>query len=179
MKFDLNKAREILQQTPALLSGMLKGLSDEWILNNEGAETWSPYDIVGHLIHGEKTDWIPRMEIFLSDSPDKTFEPFDRFAQFKDSKGKSLEVLLDEFEELRKHNLELLTARKLTEKDLQLEATHPELGKVHLSELLAAWVVHDLNHIGQIARVMAHQYRTQVGPWQEYMGILQGGNQSP
>lgn len=176
MEFDLNKAKEVLERTPALLSQMLVGLSDEWILSNEGANSWSPYDIVGHLIHGEKTDWIPRMEIFLSDSDEKTFEPFDRFAQFRNSQGKSLNDLLDEFAELRRKNLDILDFKKLLPADLQRKARHPALGQVLLSELLAAWVVHDLNHIAQISRTMAHQYRDEVGPWQEYMGILQRRN---
>lgn len=176
MEFDLNKAKEVLERTPALLSQMLVGLSDEWILSNEGANSWSPYDIVGHLIHGEKTDWIPRMEIFLSDSDEKTFEPFDRFAQFRNSQGKSLNDLLDEFAELRRKNLDILDSKKLSPADLQRKARHPALGQVLLSELLAAWVVHDLNHIAQISRTMAHQYRDEVGPWQEYMGILQRRN---
>lgn len=172
MQFKLETAIEILERTPETLNQMLSGLSAEWTEANEGAETWSPYDIIGHFIHGEKTDWIPRMEILLSDSENKTFEPFDRFAQFAESKGKTLDQLLNEFSILRKENIEKLRAKQLDQADLNKTGTHPELGKVVLSELLASWVVHDLNHIGQISRVMAFQYREEVGPWQAYLGIL-------
>ena len=172
MKYNLSKAIEILERTPEVISHMLMGLSTEWIEQNEGPDTWSPFDIVGHLIHGEKTDWIPRMDIILSDSSDKTFVPFDRFAQFKDSVGKSLSELLNEFSSLRKKNLEYLRSKNLTEQQLAMKGMHPELGEVKLSELLASWVVHDLNHIAQISRTMAHQYRDEVGVWQAYMGIL-------
>ncbi len=172
MQFNLETAVEILERTPETLKLMLGGLSQDWTGVNEGAETWSPYDIVGHLIHGEKTDWIPRMEILLSDSQNKTFEPFDRFAQFEESKGKTLDQLLAEFADLRQENIDTLRAKKIDEADLLREGTHPALGKVVLSELLASWVVHDLNHIGQISRVMAFQYREEVGPWQAYLGIL-------
>ena len=172
MKFSLERALEILEATPAVLSELLSGLSENWTHQNEGPETWSPYDIVGHFIHGEKTDWIPRMEIILSDQKDKTFEPFDRFAQFSDSKGKDLEQLLEEFRVLRQKNIAHLRSKSLTEADLAQKGTHPELGPVSLSELLSSWVVHDLNHLGQISRVMAHQLREEVGPWRVYMGIL-------
>ena len=172
MEFDLNKSIEILERTPHLLESLLSGLSDEWIKNNEGPETWSAYDIVGHLIYGEKTDWVPRMEIILSDKADKSFEPFDRFAQFTESKGKTLRQLLDEFKFIRKQNLDWLRSRNLTNADWELEGIHPAFGKVTLQQLLATWVVHDLNHISQICRVMARQYKTEVGPWIEYLGIL-------
>ena len=172
MDFDLKNSLEILERTPMVLVEMLQNLSTPWTTENEGPETWSPFDIVGHFIHGEKTDWIPRMERILSDRSDKTFEPFDRFAQFRDSKNKSLETLLEEFKVLRRRNLEYLRSLQLTEQDLTKEGRHPELGKVTLKELLASWVVHDLNHIAQISRVMANQYKDEVGPWKAYMGIL-------
>ncbi len=172
MDFDLKNSLEILERTPMVLVEMLQNLSTPWTTENEGPETWSPFDIVGHFIHGEKTDWIPRMERILSDRSDKTFEPFDRFAQFRDSKNKSLETLLEEFKVLRRRNLEYLRSLQLTEQDLNKEGRHPELGKVTLKELLASWVVHDLNHIAQISRVMANQYKDEVGPWKAYMGIL-------
>ena len=172
MEFDLNKSIEILERTPHVLETLLSGLSDEWINNNEGPETWSPYDVVGHLIHGEKTDWVPRMEIILSDKVDKSFEPFDRFVQFTESKGKTLRQLLDEFKFIRKQNLDWLRSRNLTSTVWELEGKHPAFGKVTLQQLLATWVVHDLNHISQICRVMAKQYKAEVGPWTEYLGIL-------
>ncbi len=172
MNFTLTKSLEILERTPDVLNSLLQNLSYDWTSNNEGGETWSAYDIVGHLIHGEKTDWIPRAEIILSGKPDKSFERFDRFAQFKESKGKSLTVLLDEFKRLRKKNLAYLRSKKLTDKNLEEKGNHPDFGEVTLSQLLSTWVVHDLNHIAQIARVMAKQYKEEVGPWIKYLGIL-------
>lgn len=170
--FDLEKSIEVLERTPSVLDNMLRGLSDEWINNNEGPETWRPYDIVGHLIHGEKTDWIPRMEIILSDQEDKTFEPFDRFAQFRESKGKSLDDLLNEFRSLRMQNIQHLRSRKLSEEDLAMKGIHPDFKEVTLRELLSTWTVHDLNHISQISRVMSSQYKPEVGPWRQFLGIL-------
>jgi hypothetical protein len=172
MPFDLTKSIEILERTPHVLEALLAGLSEEWIKNNEGPETWSPFDVVGHLIHGEKTDWVPRMEIILSDRADKSFEPFDRFAQFKASQGKSLSQLLSEFKILRKQNLERLRSRNINPADLERKGKHPAFGDVTLEQLLATWVVHDLNHISQICRVIANQHKTEVGPWTEYLGIL-------
>ncbi len=151
---------------------MLIGLSEEWIQNNEGAETWSPYNIVGHLIHGEKTDWIPRAVIILSPNADKSFEPFDRFAQFRESEGKTLKQLLDEFKILRKQNIQHLRSMEITEADLEKVGKHPAFGAVTLKQLIATWMVHDLNHISQICRVMAKQYKDEVGPWSAYLGIL-------
>jgi len=172
MKFDLEKSIEILERTPFVLEAMLSGLSDEWILNNEGPDTWSPFDIMGHLIHGEKTDWIPRLEIIFSAKTDKTFEPFDRFAQFETSKGKSLKQLIDEFKELRKQNIQILVSKELTEDKLNQQGIHPTFNQVTLRQLLSTWVVHDLNHIAQISRVMAKQYKFEVGPWKEYLKIV-------
>ncbi len=172
MKYNTSTALEVLQQTPTTLKSFLGQLSDDWILSNEGEQTWSPYDIVGHLIHGEKTDWIPRLKIILSDSNNKIFHPFDRFAQFEASKGKSLSQLLDEFEELRLKNIGTLKKLNLSSEQLQYKGTHPELGEVTLSQLLSTWVTHDLGHIAQISRVMAKQYKAEVGPWIEYIPIL-------
>ncbi|GCC52267.1 DinB family protein [Chryseotalea sanaruensis] len=172
MEFDLKKSLEILDKTPTVLEAMLQGLSDEWIFNNEGDETWSPYDVIGHLIHGEKTDWIPRLEIILAQQGGSKFDPFDRFAQFKNSEGKTLHQLLEEFKILRKHNLEIVRNKKLTNLQYTLKGMHPSLEEVTLAQLLATWVVHDLNHIAQVARVMAKQYKHEVGPWFEYLGIL-------
>ena len=172
MNFNLSKSVEILQQTPDTLISMLQNLSPEWTTNNEGDSTWSVYDIVGHLIHGEKTDWMPRTEIILSEKINKTFEPFDRFAQFKESKGKSLKQLLDEFKILRKKNIDQLLSKKLTDKQLESKGVHPDFGEVALSQHLSSWVVHDLNHIAQISRVIANQYKFNVGPWRDYLKIL-------
>ncbi len=173
MNFSLSKSIEILERTPAVLIALLQNLSPDWTSNNEGGETWSTYDIIGHLIHGEKTDWIPRMEVILSDNPDKKFKPFDRFAQFEESKGKSLSQLLIEFKDLRKKNIEILRSKRITAKDLKRIGIHPAFGKTTLAQLLSTWTVHDLNHIAQISRVMAKHYKTDVGPWVEYLRILQ------
>ena len=173
MNFDLAKSIEILERTPDVLIVMLQNIADDWTSNNEGLKTWNVYDIIGHLIEGEKTDWIPRMEIVLSDKQDKTFEPFDRFAQFEISKGKSLKELLEEFKGLRKKNLEHLRSKKLTTKDYEKKGIHPTFGEVTLSQLLSTWTVHDLNHIAQISRVMAKQYKVEVGPWIKFLKILQ------
>jgi hypothetical protein len=172
MNFNLNKSTEILQRTPFVLETMLKNVSEEWIMQNEGKETWSPFDVVGHLIHGEKTDWIPRLELILSTRRIKKFEPFDRFAQFEQSKGKTMYQLLAEFKKLRKKNIWTLTSKNLTEADLKKMGVHPAFGNVTVKELLSTWVVHDLNHLAQIARVMAKQYKNETGPWEEYLPIL-------
>jgi len=173
MKFQLNRSLEILSRTPDILEQMLSGLSDEWLLSNEGENTWSAFDVMGHLIHGETTDWVTRTKIILYAEGDKKFKPFDRFAQFNDSKGKSTEQLLHEFKQLRKENLTFIQQLNPDEKDLDKTGIHPAFGAVTLRQLLACWVVHDLNNIAQIARVMAKQYKTEVGPWVEYLRILQ------
>lgn len=173
MIFSLQNSIEILERTPDTLIAMLENISADWTSKNEGGETWSVYDIVGHLIEGEKTDWIPRMEIILSDKSDKGFAPFDRFAQFRDSKGKSLTQLLHEFKRLRKNNVDHLRSKGLTDKSNDEKGIHPAFGEVTLSQLLSAWTVHDLNHIAQISRVMAKQYKAAVGPWEAYLKILQ------
>ena len=172
MQFDLNRAESVLERTPATLHAMLADLPREWVDNNEGPESWSPFDIVGHLIHGERTDWIPRARIILEHGEERAFEPFDRFAQFTESRGKTLEELLDEFAELRRGNLEALRALRLRPDDFGKTGRHPELGRVTLGELLATWVVHDLGHIAQIGRVMAKQYRGEVGSWAQYLPVL-------
>ena len=172
MEYNIDKALEILEQTPITLKQFLYNLSDEWIYCNESGESWSAFDVLGHLIHGENTDWITRTNIILSDSGNKTFKPYDRFAQFENSKGKTLNDLLKEFAELRAANLEYLKFLNISEKDFNIKAIHPELGEVTLKQLLATWVTHDLGHIAQIARVLAKQYKDQVGPWVEYIPIL-------
>ena len=172
MQFNLNRSIEILERTPILIECFLSELYDEWIFQNEGDDTWSPYDIVGHLIHGEKTDWMARVKIIIYQEGDRTFTPFDRFAQFDDSKGKSLMQLMEEFKWMRNDNLNELRAMNISEQMLELEGIHPELGVVKLRQLLSTWVAHDLGHIAQISRVMANQYKNEVGPWEAYLGII-------
>jgi uncharacterized damage-inducible protein DinB len=172
MEFQLEEARQILSRTPETLNSLLRPLSDSWLLHNEGAETWSPFDVVGHLIHGEETDWIPRTKMILEHGEARPFEPFDRFAMLERSKGKSITELLDTFTHLREANLQELHEMKLTAADLEKRGRHPELGTVTLKQLLATWVAHDLAHVAQIVRVMAKQYREEVGPWRQYLSIL-------
>lgn len=172
MEFQLEEAKEILRATPWTLKGLLGQLSGPWTLQNEGAETWSPYDVVGHLIHGEDTDWIPRARIILADGAARPFEPFDRVAMFKKSKGRSLVQLLDTFALLRSESLHELDSMNLTAELLEKRGRHPELGDVTMKQLLASWVVHDLGHVGQVVRVMAKQYTEAVGPWRAYLSIL-------
>lgn len=172
MHFDLATGAAVLERTPATLRELLAALPEGWTSATEGPDTWSPYDVVGHLIHGERTDWIARAEIILAQGVNRRFAPFDRFAQFRESQGKTLMQLLDEFAQLRAANLDTLTGWKLTDAQLALEGEHPELGPVTLRQLLATWVAHDLNHLGQVARVMAKQYRDAVGPWRVYLPIM-------
>ncbi|MEM9556858.1 MAG: DinB family protein [Acidobacteriota bacterium] len=169
--FDLQETTQILETTPAVLRAWLSDLPEAWIKADEGGDSWSPFVIVGHLVHGEQTDWIPRMQRILEHGPSKPFEPYDRFAQFDASKGKSLAQLLDELERLRDENLETLRCQGLSAADLDRPGRHPELGDVTLRQLLAAWVVHDLGHIRQIARVLAKQYRDEIGPWTAYLPV--------
>lgn len=172
MEFQMEDAIVILSRTPETLNRLLRDLPESWLSANEGPDTWSAFDIVGHLIHGEETDWVPRAKIILEHGESRAFEPFDRFAQFEKSKGKSTTALLDEFETLRKRNLETLMQLNITPDKLARRGTHPELGGVTLRELLATWVVHDLSHIAQAIRVMCMQYSEAVGPWKRYLPIL-------
>lgn len=172
MNYTIPQAIEILQRTPVVLQSLLSGLSDDWIMQNEGPETFSPYDVVGHLIHGEKTDWTARLKIILQYGDAKPFERWDRFAQYEISNGKTLQQLLDEFASVRKENIQWFTSLNLTEADFELNGMHPVLGTVTLKNLLSTWVVHDLTHIAQITRVMAKQYKTEMGPWPEFFRIL-------
>lgn len=173
MQFDLNKSIQILERTPTVLIDMLSNIDEGWTMNNEGEETWSAYDIVGHLIHGEHTDWMARLNIILKDEGDKKFIPFDRFAQFKECEGKDLPQLLQEFKNLREKNLEKLKTLQLNEEDLNKTGIHPYFGEVTLRQLLSTWTIHDLTHIAQISRVMAKQYKEAIGPWTEYFRLLQ------
>jgi uncharacterized damage-inducible protein DinB len=172
MQYAVDKSIEILERTPAVLMGLLEGISEEWTSNNEGPDTWSAYDIIGHLIHGDITDWLPRAELILSKPGGNKFTPFDRFAQFENSKGKSLSQLLTEFKEIREVDIQKLKKLNISADDLNKTGVHPAFGEVTLSQLLSCWVVHDLNHIAQISRVMAKQYKAEVGPWIEYLRIL-------
>ena len=169
--FALDDSLAILSRTPTVLDHWLRGLPRSWIHDNEGPDTWSPYDVVGHLIHGETTDWISRAQIILEHGDTRPFEPFDRFAQL-DKTDESIDQRLDEFTTLRRASLEALVGMALTPTDLQRRGHHPELGQVTLGELLATWTAHDLNHIVQIARVMARRYRDDVGVWREYLGVM-------
>jgi hypothetical protein len=162
----------ILRNTPAVLRSLLRDLDAKWIGSNYGKDTFSPFDVVGHLIHGENTDWIPRARIILEHGEARAFEPFDRYAMYEASKGRTIAELLDEFESLRRENLRVLEAMNLTEADFARRGTHPALGPVTLGQLLATWAVHDLNHIHQIAKCMAWQYKDEIGPWREYVGVL-------
>lgn len=171
MKFQIEQAVEILRQTPEALNSLLGNLSDNWT-EKEDSENWSPFDIVGHFIHGEETDWILRAEIILAQGENRTFMPFDRFAQFEKSKGKSLSELLETFAGLRKENIEILQKMNLTGEQLKLKGIHPELGEVNLEQLLSTWVIHDLTHIRQIVIVLAKKYSENVGVWKEYLSIL-------
>ncbi|SPE36673.1 conserved hypothetical protein [Candidatus Sulfopaludibacter sp. SbA3] len=171
-EFTLGEAIAVLTRTPATLDALLRGMPDIWVRRNEGGDTWSAFDIVGHLIFGDRTDWIPRLRIILESGEARPFDPFDRFAQFKESEGKSLEQLLDEFARLRRESLAALQALNLNDEDMARRGTHPALGVVTLSQLLAAWVGHDLTHLHQLSRVMAHQYRDAAGPWSAYLGVL-------
>ena len=162
----------LLSRTPATLNALLRGLPDVWIRSNEGGDSWTPYGIVGHLIAGEQTDWMPRARMILQHGESRTFEPFDRLAQENQKQGESLQQLLDHFAGLRTQNLAELEGMNLQPSDLQRRGTHPALGTVNLSQLLATWTVHDLTHLHQLSRVMAFQYRDAVGPWIAYLGVL-------
>jgi hypothetical protein len=172
MEFQLDDAKDVLRRTPATLNALLRHLPDEWVLSNEGPDSWSPFDVVGHLIHGEEADWIPRARLILEYGEGRPFEPFDRFAMFEKSRGKSLGELLDTFERLRGESLRELEEMSLTPEMLGKHGMHPELGVVTLSQLLSTWVVHDLGHIGQIVRVLAKQYGEAVGVWRAYLPVL-------
>lgn len=180
MEHNLPQTMSLLARTPAALNALLRDLPETWTLRNEGENTWSAFDVVGHLIHGERTDWMPRARMVLQFGETKAFEPFDRWGQVRETRGKSLEQLLDEFARMRAANLSELRALNLTQEHLERRGQHPALGVVTLSQLLATWAVHDLTHLHQISRVMAHQYRAAVGPWSAYLGVLQcAGHSSP
>ena len=171
-RFDLGQAIAVLERTPSVFRALLGGLPAAWTSPNEGPDTFSAFDNLGHLVHGERTDWIPRARIILEHGRSRQFEPFDRFAQFHESRGKSVGDLLDELDRLRAESLNTLRGWQLTDRELALEGEHPALGRVTLAQLLATWVVHDLGHLAQTSRVMAKQYRDEVGPWRAYLPVL-------
>lgn len=176
--FSMSEGRALLERTPAIVDVWLRGLPEEWARANEGGESWSPFDVLGHYIHGERTDWIPRLTRILEHGMALPFDKFDRFAQFRDSAGKSIAELLDEFARLRAESLRALDAFGLDRPDgnalLDRRGRHPELGEVTVRQLLATWVAHDLDHLMQIARVLASQYADEVGPWRRYLRVISG-----
>lgn len=172
MEFRIEQGVEVLRNTPGVLRTMLAGLSGPWVMSNYGENTFSPFDVVGHLIHGERKDWLERARTILEHGPGRAFEPFDRYAMYKESEGKSIDDLLDEFGRLRAENLKALHELRLRPDQLSLRGRHPALGEVTLGQLLATWVVHDLNHIAQIAKAMSFQYADATGPWKAYLSIL-------
>ena len=172
MEFKLDEALEVLERTPTTLRALLDDVSRRWERGTEGPDTFSPFDNVGHLVDGEETDWMVRARIILAQGQNRRFEPYDRFRHKRRSANKTLELLLEEFATLRAENLKTLRSWNLTEEQLELRGEHPSLGPVTLRQLLAAWVVHDLGHIAQVARVMAKQYRAEVGPWVQYLPVL-------
>jgi len=172
--FEVGEAIAILSRTPAMLDALLRGLPEAWVAAHEGGGTWSPFDVIGHLIHGERTDWMPRARIILEHGESRAFEKFDRFAQFALSEGRPLGSLLDEFAALRRENLRGLEELRLTGADLDRRGLHPELGVVTLRQLLATWMAHDLDHVVQISRAIARQYSDEVGPWRAYLRVISG-----
>lgn len=173
MAHDLQNTVSLLKRTPAALNALLRDLPETWTFRHEGEGTWSVFDIVGHLIHAEHADWLPRARTILQSGEARTFEPFDRRGHIQQTQGKSLGQLLDEFAQARSESLDQLNALQLSRDDLARRGRHPAFGAVTLSELLATWAAHDLNHLHQISRVMAHQYRETVGPWSAYLGVMQ------
>ena len=178
MDFDLEQARTVLAHTPNALEALLQGLPQAWTSANEGPDTFSPFDVVGHLIDGEETDWIPRARIILAQGPDLRFEPYDRFRHRTRNTGRTLDSLLEEFARLRAANLEVLDRWRLTPEQLALQGLHPSFGAVTLRQLLSTWVVHDLGHLAQVSRVMAKQYRDEVGPWAAFLPVLGDRNRA-
>jgi hypothetical protein len=173
MGHNLKQTISLLTRTPAALDALLRGLPEEWILRDEGENTWSATEVVEHLIHGEGTDWIPRVKMILEFGGAEAFKPFDRGGHKRETRTKSLEQLLDEFARVRSENLRELHALKLGPEDFERQGRHPVLGVVTLSQLLATWATHDLTHLHQLSRILAHQYKEAVGPWSLYLGVLQ------
>ena len=180
MNHNLQQTIALLTRTPASLDSLLRDLPEAWTLGNEGENTWSAFDVLGHLIHAERADWMPRAKMVLEFGETRTFEPFDRWGDIREGRGKSMGQLLDEFAVLREESLRELSRLSLRREDFEQRGRHPAFGAVTLAELLATWAVHDLNHLHQISRIMAHQYREAVGPWSAYLGVLQcNGHSAP
>ncbi len=171
-RFDLSETLGVLERTPAVLDALLRGAGPAWLGADEGPDTWNAHDVVGHLVHGEETDWVPRARLILEHGDSRPFEPFDRFAQFERFAGWALGDLLDRFAELRRQNLAAVRSWRLTEAQLDLPGHHPDFGPVTLRQLLATWAVHDLTHLTQLSRVLAKHYTEEVGPWRAYLGVL-------
>jgi hypothetical protein len=178
MEHNLQQTTSLLARTPSALNALLRDLPETWTMRNEGENTWTVFEVIGHLIHGERADWMPRAKTILEFGESRTFEPFDRLGQRREMQGKSLDQLLDEFARLRSESLTALRGLNLQQADLDRRGQHPALGKVTLSQLLATWAVHDLTHLHQISRIMARQYQDTVGPWSAYLGVLQCGGHS-
>jgi len=172
MEHDLRDTLALLARTPAVLDALLRDMPDTWTVRNEGAESWTAFDVVGHLIHAERTDWMTRAWMIVQFGETQTFQPFDRWAQIEENQGKSLNELLTVFARMRSASLDALRALNLRQEDLDRRGSHPSLGAVTLSQLLATWAVHDLTHLHQLSRLMAYQYRDAVGPWSKYLGVL-------
>ncbi|MEP6950370.1 MAG: DinB family protein [Ginsengibacter sp.] len=172
MQYDHEKSLAVLERIPVVLKALLNDLDDAWTMNNEGPETFSPFDVMGHLIHGEKTDWRPRIQRIIEHGNTKAFDTYDRFAMYEESKGKTINQLLHEFEVIRNENITWLKSLNITNADLNKKGMHPQLGEVSMENLLATWVVHDLTHIAQVTRVMAKQYKEVMGPWTQFFRIL-------
>jgi hypothetical protein len=172
MDQNLKDTMSLLARTPPALDALLRDLPDAWTMRNEGGKTWSVFEVIGHLIHGERTDWLPRVMRIMQSGESKTFETFDRWGHEHEIRGKSLDELLDEFARLRSENLDDVRAFNLRPEDFERRGRHPALGVVTLSQLLATWAAHDLTHLHQISRIMAYQYRDAVGPWREYLGVM-------
>ncbi|MEM7261714.1 MAG: DinB family protein [Planctomycetota bacterium] len=172
MRFDLELSIAQLERMPSVLDPWLRGADAAWTRSHSGPESWSAFDVVGHLIHGERTDWMPRLRIILEDGEARPFDEFDRFAQQAENANRSLGSLLDHFSELRASNLRELRELQLTPEDLARTGTHPTFGRVTASELLATWTAHDLAHLSQIARTQLWQYREAMGPWRQFFSSL-------
>jgi hypothetical protein len=174
MPLDLEGTKILLRRTPLVLDALIRGLPDAWVRENEGPDTWSTFDVVGHLVEAEEMNWIPRARHLLAHGESAVFPPFDRFGFVEKSKGRSMTAMLDTFEEARARSLRDLDQLRLTPGDLRRKGTHPEFGPVTLGELLATWTIHDLNHLRQIVHVLARQHAAAVGPWRAFLGILEG-----
>ncbi len=172
MQFELDQGIDILRRSPAILREMLHGLDDRWTMSNYGPDTFSPYDVMGHLVYGERSDWLGRAKIILEHGESRAFDQFDRYAMYEDSKGKTIGDLLEEFARLRAANLEELASLGISEADYARPGRHPNFGPVNLGQLLATWAVHDLHHIAQICKAMSYQYKEAIGPWLQFIGIV-------